>query len=1108
MKSNLLPSLSLVICLSALLMTGCLHLENTDHDWDKDGVTEDDGDCDDDNVAIVPGATEIACDGIDQNCDPADDGPDLDEDGWFDCPGDASDCDDNDAANFPGNPEICDQRDNDCDDLVDEELTGFTWWIDGDSDGFGAGELTPTCSDEPPSDQHVSADGTADEDCDDTESTVYPGAEELCDGVDNDCDGVADPSGSFEYWPDGDSDGVGDQNGAITSCFGDLPDGFVLPTPGTSDCNDDEPESFPGNTEICDVLDNDCNGETDEGFDADLDGFTICGADGDVLALADNDCDDTESTVFPGNPELCDGLDNDCDGFVDNNMPDADNDGVTACDDCDDTNPASYPGANEICDGLLNDCTSTLPADESDDDGDLYIECTVPSGVTLPAGLLGGDDCDDATGFRFPGNPEVCDGLDNDCNGVIPPLQIDVDGDGFLACGSFLDRGLGLSGGDDCDDTLATGAAVYPGATEVCDGDLEDCDGTIDAPFDLDGDGFFDDTDPGCVATYGPQSLLDCDDSEASINPNGLELCDLVDNDCDTLIDTADPSFEGSDYDEDGDPAIACGGQDCDDNDVTVNGDDLDADGESTCDGDCDDSSPLFNTSQVETCDSEDNDCDGLVDNGVLGDADGDGFTVSGCGFTGDDCLDSDAHVFPDQTYTSGWQRQCLPAASPGFFGSWAHARVNLPSFFTDPQTGTQYLYFRGHHNQTFHQVGYVSRLAGATLWSGIQGPIFSENPVGGSWDGRKLSHPSVAYVPGKVQGYVMAYHAQDDASTDRAVGIATANLAMGQDTDADGVADGPFQRTDLAGNAIGTEAISVSASVTAGDNERVLNPSLWYDATNQLLHMWYTGRYGDPNDFVILHASCDVVTTDCAPADWIKTDTNGDGDPDIYLSGTTGSWDDLNTQQTFVMEHSNPTGFFGYELEVWYTGGSASIGYVQGDIMDSTSWSKYPSPVLTATTATGRFDSESVTGRGVYWDGTSYNMYYGTSVLLPSDINGQGTDPRWGVGNYSGGASYIGHAINTPPSFDPNLLAITCTSADGEVADNGPDTVELEVYDGSTMIVGPVFGNAPGGTGFGIQSSAFTIPITLTAGAHDITVLGTDAGGAQRSATVSLTCP
>jgi len=525
---------------------------------------------------------------------------------------------------------------------------------------------------------------------------------------------------------------------------------------------------------------------------------------------------------------------------------------------------------------------------------------------------------------------------------------------------------------------------------------------------------------------------------------------------------------------------------------------------------DCDDADAAVFPGAPEVCNAIDDNCDGLVDIEdpavIDSDVDGDGFVASACG--GVDCDDGDAHVFPDATYTSGWQRECLPAVAPGAEGSWARARVNLPTFFEDPQTGGQYLYFRGNHDPTFHQIGFATRTSSGEQWSALQGPILSEDPTPGAWDGRKVSHPSVAYVPGKVQGYVMAYHALDDDSSARRVGIATANLASGQDSDGDGVADAPFQREDLGGAALAGAILDVSASATAGDNERVLNPALWYDDTEQRLHVWYTGRYGSPNEFVIMHASCDVVVTDCGAGDWVKTDADEDGDPDIYLEGTDGGWDDDNTQQAFVMEHSAPGGLFGYELEVWYTGGSESIGYLQGDIADADSWSSYPgNPVFEATTALGRFDSESVTGRGVYWDGTDYQMFYGTSVALPEDpTTGEVQDPLWGAGNYSGGASYIGHATNRAPSL--GAMALSCAAVSGEVIDHGPDTVALEVWADGAVIAGPVYGNAPASGGFEVQDSAFTIALGFGAGGHGITVLATDAAGAQRSWSGEVLCP
>jgi len=127
--------------------------------------------------------------------------------------------------------------------------------------------------------------------------------------------------------------------------------------------------------------------------------------------------------------------------------------------DCDDSDPVSYPGAPEVCDLLDNDCDGELPADEADADGDGFGLCH--------------DDCDDDEDAAWPGNPELCDGVDNDCNGDVDDgLDTDEDGDGHLAPGSC--------GGpaDDCDDTLP---GIHPGAREFCDDALDnDCNGLAD----------------------------------------------------------------------------------------------------------------------------------------------------------------------------------------------------------------------------------------------------------------------------------------------------------------------------------------------------------------------------------------------------------------------------------------------------------------------------------------------------------------------------------------------------------------------------------------------------------------------------------------------------
>jgi hypothetical protein len=182
-------------------------------------------------------------------------------------------------------------------------------------------------------------------------------------------------------------------------------DGYSEP----EDCDDSDPLTYPGAPEQCDGVDNDCDGTVDE--DTSLDG------DGDGWTACEGDCHDGNAGVYPGASEICDGHgDNDCDGNLDENERDSDGDGHTTCGgDCDDSADTIYPGAPDICDLVDdNDCDGQTDPMERDDDGDGLTECY--------------GDCDDTDADQFLGNDELCDGVDNDCDG-----SPEVDGDG--ACG-------------------------------------------------------------------------------------------------------------------------------------------------------------------------------------------------------------------------------------------------------------------------------------------------------------------------------------------------------------------------------------------------------------------------------------------------------------------------------------------------------------------------------------------------------------------------------------------------------------------------------------------------------------------------------------------------
>ncbi len=431
------------------------------------------------------------------------------------------------------------------------------------------------------------------DDCDDADSHRFPGNPEVCDadGHDEDCD-----TNTFGM-RDEDRDTFSDSACCNVDSAGVRHCG--------EDCNDNRRNVNPLASEVCDLIDNDCNGTVDEGVtmngfvddDRDLHGdparpMTSCAFSPGFSPLGD-DCNDHDIRANGGQHEVCDGIDNDCDGQVDEDprpatwYADTDGDGfgsassgtVVSCDpvpghvllgsDCDDSRRDVGPAASEICDGRDNDCNGVADfmvgpnGDFEDDDGDRAPDGRCP--VT-------GTDCDDTNPATYAGAPEICDLRDNDCNGMVDDgtgqvnWYTDGDGDGFgdttsaptLSCAAITGR---VTTGGDCNDAEAM---QHPGVLDVCDGIDNDCDGTTDedATFlayypDVDGDGF-----GGAAVTIAcaqPAGFIeapgDCDDTRAASLPGGTEVCNGFDDNCDGTVDG--PTTNA------GCPAVANGTQAC-----------------------------------------------------------------------------------------------------------------------------------------------------------------------------------------------------------------------------------------------------------------------------------------------------------------------------------------------------------------------------------------------------------------------------------------------------------------------------------------------------------------------------------------------------------------
>ncbi len=611
-----------------------------------------------------------------------------------------TDCDDSNNQINPNVTEIADNIDNDCDGLTDEGFALLTWYLDNDQDGFGGASSVQSVLS--PGSNYILQGG----DCDDAISAINPNAQETCDGIDNNCDGLTDNGLTFvTYFADLDGDTYGNINDSIVACT--QPSGYVL---NNSDCDDTNSAINPGATDIpINGIDEDCNGADAPLLPVNLGMYTF-------TATTDCATQDNAVSVQPQGAtfSLFNGVGTTCaaGGGVFNRS------GWNGLNTVELTQYNEFSIIAENCKKLnldrvafkfrpsasagspiwhlrssIDNFTSDIDFGTGVNVNNAYLNDTVF--------LVNHNNLDQVT-FRFYITEMLGTtttwrmddvSLFGNIISVTPQLYFaDLDGDGYgdaandtLTCtqptGFILDNSdcndqnasvnpLTVWYFDNDGDQIGDSTQTFIGCSSpvgyvLAAGDCDDANPQISGPItyyaDVDGDLFGDNStaqslcqNPGIgYVTVGG----DCDDSNPLINPNATEVCDGIDNDCDGVTDDGLVfAMYYVDADGDGFGDEATGVESCSQPQNTI-----------TTGGDCDDTNDQIYPGATEVCDGVDNDCDGSFDEGLTfityyTDADNDGFgtgstglsfcEIPGPGFStnNQDCDDTNGQINPNAT--------------------------------------------------------------------------------------------------------------------------------------------------------------------------------------------------------------------------------------------------------------------------------------------------------------------------------------------------------------------------------------------------------------------------------------------------------------------------